>query len=131
MEELKLLITLVKDLPAMAIWLLVIFYGYKVVIVGSIYGLFRFAISRLHSWATTPRHKLQRVDILGDIRGMTITHDNSHEALIGQLLRLRGRGIPGGSKYIHGCSVEWLAEAIDAKIAAEYAATPAKESPAP
>lgn len=126
MEELKLLITLVKDLPAMAIWLLVIFYGYKVIIVGSIYGVIRFAISRLHSWATTPKHKLQRVDITGDIQGMAITSGGAHEALIGQLHRLRGRGTGIDSKYIHAQGVDWLREAIDAKIAAEHQAAKAK-----
>ncbi len=35
MEELKLLIEMVADLPQMALWVLVGFFVYKVVIVGS------------------------------------------------------------------------------------------------
>ena len=119
MEELKLLITLVKDLPAMAIWLLVIFYGYKVIIAGSIYGVIRFAINRLHSWATTPKEELTRYNVTGQIDGMTITKGGAHEALLAQLNRLRGKRVGFESDYIHECSVAWLREAIDAKEAAD------------
>lgn len=121
MEELKLLVSLVKDLPAMAIWLLVIFYGYKVLIAGSIYGVIRFAIDRLHSWVTTPKHLLVKEDITGVIEGMTITRDGSHRELVAQLNRLRGKGMHSDSSYIHRKSVDWLREAIDAKEAQEHA----------
>lgn len=115
MNELKLLIQLVSELPAMAIWVLVGFYAYKVIIVGSIYGVIRFGIDRLHSWLTTPKHRLERVDISGVLNGTTITNDGSHEALIAQLNRIRGKGLGINSTFIHHRSVEWLREAIDAK----------------
>lgn len=117
MEELKLLIAMVKDLPSMAIWLLAIFFAYKVMIVGSIYGVIRFGIDRLHSWLTTPKQRLEQVDITGVINGMTITQDGSHDALVSQLNRLRGKATGIRSNYIHSTSVNWLREAIDAKEA--------------
>ena len=40
---------LVVDSPNIALWVLVIIYGFKVVIVGSIYGVVRFAIDKAHS----------------------------------------------------------------------------------
>ena len=41
----------------------------------------------------------------------------SLEPFIAQLHRLRGRGLKIESDYIHAASVQWLREAIDAKIA--------------
>jgi hypothetical protein len=39
-----------------------------------------------------------------------------------QLRRVRGKGTNINSDYIHGCSVDWLREAIDEKIAKDEAA---------
>ena len=57
MDELKLLIEMVANLPQMAIWVLVAFWAYKVVVIGSIYGVIRLAIVKLHDWLTTPRFR--------------------------------------------------------------------------
>lgn len=118
MEELKLLIGMVADLPALAIWVLVAFYAYKVMIIGSIYGVIRFAIDRVHSWLTTPKTKLVEVELRGTIDGMAITSRGSHLALIAQIERLRGKA-SGGSAYIHESDVRWLRDAIDEKLARE------------
>ena len=45
MEELQTLIELVGKLPNLAVWFLVGYLAYKVAIVGSVYGVIRFAIS--------------------------------------------------------------------------------------
>lgn len=55
MDELKLLIELVASLPTMAIWVLVGFYIYKVTVIGSIYGLLRLCIVKMHDWLTKPK----------------------------------------------------------------------------
>lgn len=100
MDELKLLIDLVASLPAMAIWVLVGFYVYKVVVIGSIYGLLRFAIDRLHSWLTAPKVTQFKLS------GMTI--DEAVAASLGaQLSRL------ASTSYIHSSDVEKLKKAID------------------
>jgi thiamine transporter ThiT len=46
MEELKLLVEMVSNLPAMALWVIAFFFGYKVLIVGSIYGVIRFCVQK-------------------------------------------------------------------------------------
>jgi len=61
MEELKLLIKMVADLPQMALWVALGYFVYKVAVIGSIYGLARFFIDKLHSWLVTPKEKLVEV----------------------------------------------------------------------
>lgn len=100
MNELKLLIELVATLPAMAIWVLVGFYAYKVVVIGSIYGLLRFLIDKTHSWLTAPKVTELKLG------GMTLNEDVAG-ALVGQLHRLRS------TTYIHASDVEKLKKAID------------------
>jgi hypothetical protein len=121
MEELKLLIGMVADLPALAIWVLVAFYAYKVMIVGSIYGVIRFAIEKTHSWLTTPKHQMTEVDIRGTLEGMCLTTQGAHRALFAQLERVRGQRT-GSGPYIHGRDVEWLRDAIDAQEAKDLEA---------
>lgn len=48
MEELKILVGMVKDLPAMALWIIAGFFAYKVFIVGSIYGVIKLGINRVY-----------------------------------------------------------------------------------
>lgn len=115
MDELKLLIGMVNDLPALAIWVLVAFYAYKVVIIGSVYGVIRLAIMKMHDWLTSPK----RLDVIPQIEGFTIRA--TMPALIAQLHRVRGKGINGGTEYIHGADIDWLREAIDDKIAKDQA----------
>lgn len=112
MEELKMLIGMVKDLPAMAIWVLVLFFCYKVVVIGSIWGTVKLAINKAHSYYTTPKHKLEVVDIKAKIGDMTV-HRPYH--LIMQLERLKGIATFGTS-YIREEDVLWLEQAIDDKI---------------
>lgn len=122
MEELKLLIQMVADLPSAALWVIAALFAYKVCVVGSIYGVIRLAIIKAHSWLTTPKHELRKVtvEMEGTLRGMAITKDA--DALLAQISRLRGKRVGIHSNYIHGCSVEWLREAIDEKEAKEATA---------
>ena len=48
MEELKILIELIKDLPQTALYILLGYFLYKVLVVGSIFGLFRLFIVKLY-----------------------------------------------------------------------------------
>lgn len=100
MDELKLLIELVATLPAMALWVLVGFYAYKVVVIGSIYGLLRFLIDKTHSWLTAPKVTQFK------LAGMTVNEDVAG-ALSAQLARL------AGGNYIYTSDVEKLKKAID------------------
>lgn len=117
MEELKLLVEMVANLPGMALWVIALFFFYKLFIVGSIYGIIRLGINQLHSLLVT--RKVNFVEIRPLLDGMTIS--GSREALIAQIHRVRGRGMRSQSDYIHDASVNWLREAIDAKILSELA----------
>lgn len=48
MEELQLLVNMVANLPSMALWVLAGFFAYKTIIIGSIYGVTRLGIIKLH-----------------------------------------------------------------------------------
>lgn len=112
MDELKLLIDMVSALPALALWVLVGFWAYKVIMIGSIYGLVRFIVAKVHSYAThEPAPK--PVALGGKLSEITI--DNCVSALMTQLGRLRGKAVGIDSSYIHQQSVNWLSDAIDDK----------------
>ena len=57
MEQLKLLVEMVSDLPEMAIWVLLGFWVYKIIIVGSLYGCIKYAIKQTHSVLTRQKYK--------------------------------------------------------------------------
>jgi hypothetical protein len=114
MEELKILVELLNTLPTLALWIIAAFFAYKVVCIGSMYGIVKLAINKLHDWLVRPP-KAERKDISPTLRGITI--DNAMEPLIDQLVRLKGKGVGIDSAYIHGASASWLREAIDAKEA--------------
>ena len=118
MEELKLLVEMVANLPGMALWVIALFFFYKLFIVGSIYGVIRLGINQLHSWLVTRKaREVEYKEIRPMLDGMCIKAET--DSFIAQLHRLRGKGVSCGNSYIHKQSVEWLRQAIDAKIEAE------------
>lgn len=120
MDELKLLVEMVANLPSMALWVIAFFFAYKVVVIGSIYGVIRFGIDKMHSWLTTPKHEINTKEVRPMLDGMVIR--GNLESFMGQLHRIRGKGINIDSEYIHQASVEWLRDAIDDKIEKDRAA---------
>ena len=121
MEELKLLVEMVSNLPSMALWVIAFFFAYKVVVVGSIYGVIRFVAEKLFTWLTTRKaREVEYKEIRPMLDGMCIKTET--DKLVAQLNRLRGRGLTIESDYIHAQGIDWLREAIDAKIEAERAA---------
>jgi hypothetical protein len=119
MEELKLLIGMVTDLPALATWVLVGFLVYKIAVIGSVYGVIRLGITQLFGWLQKKedrRNNPPPVELRGAIDGMCITADGSHNQLVAQIMRICGKDTGATrSLYIHKQSVQWLREAIDAK----------------
>jgi hypothetical protein len=121
MDELQLLIGMVSNLPAMALWVLTGFFAYKVVVVGSIYGVIRFVGGRLFDWLQEKKaREVEYKEIRPMLDGMCIRAEI--DRLIAQIHRLRGRGVNISSEYIHTQSVDWLRDAIDKKIESEAAA---------
>lgn len=129
MEELKLLVTMVADLPSMALWVIAFFFLYKIAIIGSIYGVIRFVAGRMFEWLSAKKTApVEFKEIRPLIDGMCISSHGTTESIIAQLHRVRGRGLSIKSEYIHKQSVDWLREAIDDKIAKDVIAESAKKS---
>lgn len=103
MDELKLLIEMVAHLPSLMVWVLVGYLVYKVAVIGSVYGVIRLLIVKLHDWLTVPRQ--MRI-------GSKVTDAETGEALQVQLLRLNKIG-----NYIHMSDVTALSQALDAHLA--------------
>lgn len=100
MEELKLLISMVNDLPALATWVLVGYLIYKITVIGSIYGVIRLLIVKMHDVLMDRKPVVKPSEI-------PCIDDTVHAALIAQIHRLKT------SKYIHNSDVQNLANAID------------------
>lgn len=103
-EELKSLIQVINGLPQLAIWVAVGFWAYKVIIIGSVYGVIRLAINKAYAAYTRPAKEDIRVVIDG------IVYFEQKARLIAILKRV----VP--DKYDTGESMEWLESAINAKI---------------
>jgi hypothetical protein len=91
MEELKILIEMVSHLPTMMVWVLVGYLIYKVSIIGSIYGVIRLLIVKLHDWAVKPKEEIV-TQSLGGL--MPISHLVDPKDICIQLGRLRDKGNP-------------------------------------
>lgn len=115
MDELKLLIEMVSNLPSLAVWVLVGYLVYKVVVIGSIYGLARFGIEKLHGWAT--RDKTKEISLVLD----GVAWGSGKEAFVAQLRRIVGAPEAPHGYYMMTTHAEWLREAIDDKIAKDQA----------
>lgn len=82
MDELKLLISMVADLPTLAVWVLVGYLCYKIAVIGSIYGVIRLLIVKAHDVMVT-RKTVVKADELGCIS------DSVRNMLIIQIERLK------------------------------------------
>lgn len=116
MEELKLLVEMVANLPSMALWVIAFFFAYKVMIVGSIYGVIKFVAEKIHSVLIAKKtREIEYKEIRPMLDGMCIKTET--DKLIAQLHRLKGKGVNIETSYIHSQTIDWLREAIDDKVA--------------
>lgn len=118
MEEIKEIVNLLKELPALAIWVLALFFAYKVICVGSIYGVIKFCVTKLHSYLVSPKTVRTTVTI----EHLAIT--SCYHDLLAQLGRIKSKGthLADGTGFIHRQSVDWLRCAIDAQEAKDLEA---------
>lgn len=98
MDELKLLIDMVANLPTLMVWVLVGYLAYKVAVVGSIYGVIRLLIVKGHDWLTRPKQ--------ARIGTRTLNAEVAEELQV-QINRLGTHG------YISSRDVMILKEALD------------------
>jgi len=62
MEELKILVEMVADLPDLAIAVILAFFAYKMFIVGSIYGVIKLGIKKLHDAIVYKKIEIKEID---------------------------------------------------------------------
>ena len=102
MDELKLLISMVNDLPTLATWVLVGYLIYKITVIGSIYGVIRLLIVKAHDVLVNRRPAIKD----GELRCI---NDATLQLLTVQVERLR----TGTNHYIHEGDVRKLKTALD------------------
>lgn len=109
MDVFNSIIELVKALPDLAIWILVIFYGFKVVVVGSIYGVIRFVVDRLATAYEAHR-------IVTPVRMLKVNKDSADlivcvtDAEITRLIKAASRNGSG----LHQSDIDSAIDAINA-----------------
>ena len=120
MEELKILVSMVAGLPQMALWVVVLFFIYKISIIGSIYGLVRYITSKLHDWAITKKAEpTELIKEKSKIKELSIVNDGTYEELLQVLKNTRQRG----NSYINSNDLEWIKSAFEEKKASDLLKT--------
>lgn len=114
MEELKLLVEMVSNLPSMALWVIAFFFAYKVIVVGSIYGVIKFVAQKIYESIVEKRKPLPAQEIKYKFAGKFIDEDVRH-AFDAQVIRLH----QGRYSNIHMDDVKSLSMLIDQKIELE------------
>jgi hypothetical protein len=90
MEELKILVGMVADLPDMALWVVAFFFVYKVCIIGSIYGSIKFVTTKLVEWRTFVKPEVKPFPKEYDLKGL-IANEDTLMLLVAQLARIKRR----------------------------------------
>ena len=68
MDDLKILIDTLANMPSLAIWVVAMYFFFKIAVVGSIFGIIRVAIMKLHDWAKTKKEsKLVTIETTRDV----------------------------------------------------------------
>lgn len=125
MEELKSLIEMVKDAPNLVVGLVAIYFFFKIVVVGSIYGTLRYGITKFNEsykskveankQVELDRLKASRsVEESKELNGLLV-NDEATYALTDLLKLLRSyNGI--NSKFVHASDIEKLNKIFKEKV---------------
>lgn len=109
--------TILKDLPDLAIWILVGILFYKIFIIGGVITLAKYFINKVHNYLTqkdTNATQPKEVVTKYDIGGRFIKSDGAF-GRFNQLLDEMHTGVNIESKYIHEQDVTFLLDAIREK----------------
>ena len=105
--------TILKDLPDLAIWILVGILFYKVFIIGGTINLIKFIVNKVHDYLTKPKEVTTNVRI--DNR--FITHDGTYRDFLSLLDKIHSHvNTPSKGEYLHHRDVQWMREAIEKQI---------------
>jgi hypothetical protein len=57
MDELQIIVNMVKTLPTFALWVLAGLLFYKVTVIGPIFGILRLLINKVFEWQAKPKQR--------------------------------------------------------------------------
>lgn len=106
--------TVLRDLPDLAIWILVGILFYKVFIIGGAIGLAKFAITKLHDYLVRPKEVIRKVDFEGNTIDQHV-----YEKLMSTIDLVKRHKGNIGLSCIHNGHAVWLKEAVQEKIERE------------
>ena len=114
MEELKLLVESIAGLPDLAIWVVAMYFFFKLAIVGSIFGVTRLFINKVHNIYFTKYNKpptpiIEKTDIHFGQYVISNYHKNIKEE-IERLLKLM---VKKDFEFIHNDDMQDLSKFID------------------
>jgi len=107
---------ILKDLPEIAVWILLGILFYKITILGSIFGIIKLAINKLHDFSTRERVVKKTMTINDKI----ITADNTHMVLVDFLdnvIALNIRESTHKGSYLHRSDIDSIKDAFHEKRA--------------
>lgn len=117
MEELKLLVESIAGLPDLAIWVVAMYFTFKLAIVGSIYGVIRFVALKLHDWAITKKTTIVEEVTKVEVKHSNITLDSKLISTLKgepeQMYRLFDRMKRNGLSYIFEDDITRVHRALD------------------
>jgi len=120
-EELKSVIDIIKGMPHMVMWVLAGLLFYKVIVIGSIFGLLKICILKFHDVLTKPKPD-QKITELYDISGHFINKQNVQVlmSLIEDIKHHTNKADEPEdpryrSNYIHQSDMNWFICAVQEK----------------
>lgn len=116
-EIVKELASVLKDLPDMAIWIMLGILFYKVFIIGGSIGLAKYFINKVHDFSRVNselKHGPKEVTTKYNLSDRFICHDGTFSSFMSLLDEIHsGCGI--NSNYIHKSDVDFLISAVREK----------------
>jgi len=121
MELLDQLVKVLEQAPHLAVWVFVIIYGYKVIIVGSIYQVIRFGftcIKDMHSKSKEALLQTNKLEAEKYVRGHFIDDATFEDfmSLLGNLHYIDGDSM---RSYIHSGAIRKLRQLVEEHRAKE------------
>lgn len=110
--------TILKDLPDLAIWILIGVLFYKVVIIGSIFGIIKLSIVKLHD-AITKEKKPEEKRIVYEVGDHIIEKAMPKFELLIEKMKRNNYGGGYSHSYIHESDIEWALGAMREREARE------------
>lgn len=127
MEELKMIIKMITDLPEAALWVVAALLVYKLSIMASIYGVIRFVVQKTHDVIVhkksyvEPPALVQKIEYDQSVNGITINAEQGELMnCIRRFINITTVSNPSRSNfrstYIHNHDIAWVNAAIDEKL---------------